>query len=215
MRVVVGISGASGTGVAVRLLQLLAAAEVEVHLIVSRWGAATLKHETGLVVRDLGEFVHTTHHNEDLAAPISSGTFPVDAVTVAPCSARSLGSIAAGTGDTLISRVADVALKERRRLVLALRETPLSTIHLRNALEVSRAGGTIYPLMPAFYGLPTSVDDIVNDMAERIAGLCGVALPNPMIWGEHLDLNSQPGWRQAAEAPEAARPQSSARRRTQ
>ncbi|HEY0188355.1 MAG TPA: UbiX family flavin prenyltransferase [Cellulomonas sp.] len=206
MRVVVGIAGASGAAVAVETLRQLAAAGAETHLVVSRWGAATLKHETGLSTRDLAGRVHALYRNEDLAAPISSGSFPVDATVVVPCSARSLGAIASGAGDTLLARAADVALKERRRLVLALRETPLSAIHLRNALEVTHAGAIVCPLTPVFYSLPTTVDEVVHDLAERVVSLCGIEQPAAMVWGQDLDLHSTPAWRDRAAAPGATGP---------
>lgn len=189
MRVVVGISGASGASVAVDVLQKLHAEGVETHLIVSKWGAITLEHETGLKVRDLWKYTEAVHGNADMAAPISSGSFLFDAMVIVPCSARMIGTIAGGNGDTLISRAADVALKERRRLVLALREAPLSDIHLRNSLEVSRAGAVVFPLVPAFYSRPTTVEEIVGPLAGRILDLCGVTTSHTARWGDDLGLH--------------------------
>lgn len=188
-RIVVGISGASGTAVAVEALRMLQRAEVETHLVVSKWGAVTLQHECDMTVRDLAPLVTAVHSNADLAAPISSGSFRCDAMLVAPCSARSLGTIATGTGDSLISRAADVMLKERRRLVLGLREAPLSSIHLRNATTISDAGGVIYPLVPTFYARPESLEDVVRDMAARLVELCGVDTPEAPRWTETVDID--------------------------
>jgi len=190
MRVVVGITGASGAAIAVAALRMLAAADAEVHLVVSRWGRVTLEHECGMQPRELQPLVAQLHANGDLAAPISSGSFRVDATLLVPCSARTLGAIASGSGDTLISRAADVALKERGRLVLALREAPLSVIHLRNALTVAEAGGIVYPLVPTFYARPRSVDELVQDAAARLVALCGVDAPLRR-WGEGLGLDAR------------------------
>ncbi|WOF22975.1 UbiX family flavin prenyltransferase [Microbacterium betulae] len=187
-RVVVGITGASGAAVAVRVVEMLREAGTETHLVVSRWGRATLEHECGMGVRDLAPLVADIHSNGDMAAPISSGSFGVDATLVVPCSARTLGSIAAGTGDTLVARAADVALKERTRLVLAVREAPLSSIHLRNALAVSEAGGVVHPIVPTFYARPASVAELVDDIAARLVALCGVRSPLRR-WGVDLGID--------------------------
>lgn len=187
-RIVVGISGASGAAVAVEALELLRVAGVETHLVVSKWGGVTLEHECGLKPRDLSSMVAVVHSNGNLAASISSGSFSVDAMLIVPCSARTLGSIAAGSGESLIGRAADVMLKERRRLVLALREAPLSAIHLQNALTATEAGAVVYPLVPTFYARPTSVESIVTAMAARLLELCGVATPELPRWGQTLNL---------------------------
>lgn len=188
-RIIVGISGASGAAVAVEAIRQLQRAEVETHLVISKWGAVTLQHECDMTPRDVAPLVTAVHSNADLAAPISSGSFRCDAMLVAPCSARTLGTIATGTGESLISRAADVMLKERRRLVLGLREAPLSSIHLRNALTVSDAGGMIYPLVPTFYARPESLDDVITAMAARLVELCGIDTPELPRWGETVDLD--------------------------
>lgn len=189
-RIVVGISGASGALVAVEVLKLLNRTEAETHLVVSKWGAVTLEHECGLKARDLYPLVSAVHSDRDLAAPISSGSFRCDATVVVPCSARTLGAIASGSGDTLISRAADVAIKERRRLVLGLREAPLSSIHLRNALTLSDAGAVIYPLVPTFYAKPENISRLVSDVAARLVELCGIATDALPRWGETVDLTA-------------------------
>lgn len=191
MRVVIGITGASGAAVAVRALHLLAPLDVEVHAVVSSWGRINLQHECGLDPHDLRPLVHRLHSNKDLASPLASGSFRVDATLIAPCSARTLGTIATGTGEGLISRAADVALKERRRLVLGLRESPLSSIHLRNALAVSDAGGMIVPLSPAFYTQPASIEEIFTTMAARLLDHCGIEVPELPRWGETVDLETR------------------------
>lgn len=190
MRVLVGISGASGAAVALAALRRLSAAGVEVHLVVSRWGEVTLRHECDARVRDIAEGVAAVHANGDMAAPVASGSYPLDAVLVVPCSVRTMGAIAAGTGDSLIARAADVALKSRRRLVLGVREAPWSLIHLRNAQTVTEAGGVIYPLTPAFYAMPPTVDDLVDDLAGRLVDMCGV--PTDIArWGVDLAVRDR------------------------
>lgn len=190
MRVLLGITGASGAGVAVAALKYLATTGVEVHLVVSRWGEVTLRHECNLRIRELADQVAATYSNADLAAPVASGSFRVDAMLISPCSVRTLGAIASGAGDTLIARAADVALKQRRTLVLGLREAPLSLIHLRNAEVVTQAGGIVYPLVPAFYAQPATVAELMNDIAGRLVELCGVEVDLPR-WGESLSLKPQ------------------------
>jgi len=189
VRIAVGISGASGAAIAVEVLRLLREVPVETHLVVSKWGAVTLQHECGVTPRSLHPLVDGVHSNSDLSSPLSSGSFKCDALLIVPCSVRTLGLIAAGTGDTLISRAADVALKERRRLVLGLREAPLSSIHLRNAKEVCDAGGIIYPLVPTFYARPASLEQLIRDIAARLLDLCGVETPALPRWSESVDLH--------------------------
>ncbi|MCI1675181.1 MAG: UbiX family flavin prenyltransferase [Ancrocorticia sp.] len=187
-RVIVAISGASGAAVAVDVLHLLKERAVEVHLIVSHWGAITLEHETGMRTRDLQPLVHTIHSNKNMASALASGSYPVDAMAIVPCSARTLGAIAQGTDPSLLGRAADVCLKERRKLVCALRETPLSAIHLANALAVTNAGGIVAPLVPTFYANPHSVSDIVHDMASRIVESLGFRVESSPHWGENTGL---------------------------
>lgn len=178
-RIVVAVTGATGAVYAVRLLRELAGqAGAEVHLVVSEWGAKTLELETGLTPPELSRLCHRTHANHDLAAPIASGSFGIDAMAVVPCSVKTLAGIAAGYAQNLIGRAADVALKERRPLILAVRETPLSPIHLRNMLTVAEAGATILPPMPAFYGRPASIDDLVDHTVGQL--LRHLGFPNQL-----------------------------------
>ncbi|GAB2563542.1 UbiX family flavin prenyltransferase [Leucobacter ruminantium] len=192
-RLVIGITGASGSSVAVRALELAREESVETHLVISSWGLVNLKHETGMTEGDLKPLASYTHSNRDLACEIASGSYRTDATLVVPCSARTLGTVANGTGDTLISRAADVALKERRRLVLALRESPLSPIHLRNALAVAEAGAFVVPMSPAFYTLPQSLDELFTSMAARLLDHAGVETSALPRWGEDLSLKRPPG----------------------
>jgi 4-hydroxy-3-polyprenylbenzoate decarboxylase len=167
-RLIVAITGASGSIYGVRVLQLLQPTGIEAHLVLSKWGTRTLQHETGLAPKDLEKLAHTVHHVSDEGAAISSGSFRTRGMLIAPCSVRTLASIAHGLGDSLVHRAADVVLKERRRLVLAVREAPLSEIHLRNMLTLARMGVVICPPVPAFYTAPQSIDDIVTYTAVRL-----------------------------------------------
>ena len=167
-RLIVAITGASGSLYGIRVLQLLQKTGIEVHLVVSRWGARTLQHETGWSLKDVHALAHTAYNSNDEGAAISSGSFQTRGMLVVPCSARSLAAIAHGLGDSLVHRAADVVLKERRRLVLAVREAPLSEIHLENMLKLSRMGVTICPPVPALYTRPSTIDDLVTYTAVRL-----------------------------------------------
>jgi len=170
-RIVVAMTGATGAILGIKLLIILRRMHVETHLVLSHWAEATIRYETDYTpanVRALADHVHTNH---DQAAPISSGSFHADGMIIVPCSMKTLAAVHSGYCDDLIARAADVMLKERRRLVLAVRETPLSEIHLRNMLEVTRAGAIICPAMPAFYTKPDSIDDLMNQMVGRMLDL--------------------------------------------
>ena len=153
-RLIVGITGATGTIYGVRLLQLLQNSGVETHLVLSKWGARTLVHETSYTAEQVQRLASHSYASQDLGAAISSGSFVTSGMVVCPCSVRTLAAIAHGTADTLIHRAADVILKERRKLVLVVREAPLNDIHLENMLKLSRMGVVIFPPVPAFYSLP-------------------------------------------------------------
>jgi 4-hydroxy-3-polyprenylbenzoate decarboxylase len=183
-RLIVAITGASGSIYGVRVLQLLQKTAVEAHLVMSKWGARTLQHETGWSMKDVHALAHTVYHPNDEGAAISSGSFRTRGMLVVPCSARSLASIAHGLGDSLVHRAADVILKERRRLVLAVREAPLSEIHLENMLKLARMGVTICPPVPAFYTRPASVDDLVTYTAARLLDQFDIAVAVPRWDGE-------------------------------
>jgi len=178
-RLIVAITGASGSIYGIRALQLLRQAGVEAHLVLSKWGARTLTHETPYSVKDVQALAHTVYHASDEGAAISSGSFRTRGMLVAPCSARSLASIAHGLGDSLVHRAADVILKERRTLVLAVREAPLSEIHLENMLRLSRMGVVICPPVPAFYAKPATLDDLVTYTAVRLLDQFGIHVEAP------------------------------------
>ena len=173
-RIVVGISGASGVVFGIRLLEALRDAGVETHLIMSRAAETTLAYETDLKARDVRALADHVHAQADIGAPCSSGSFPTDGMIVAPCSMKSLAEIANGVTSTLLTRSAEVVLKERRRLVLMVRETPLTNSHLRNMLAVSEMGGIIAPPVPAFYAKPASIADMVDHSVGRVLDLFGI-----------------------------------------
>ncbi len=173
-RLIVAMTGATGSLIGVRVLEMLREAGVETHLVMSRWAARTLAHETSWTVERVEALASHTYPVTDQGAPISSGSFLTDGMIVVPCSMRSLGAIAHGVGDNLIHRAADVTLKERRRLVLAVREAPLSEIHLENMLRLARMGAVICPPMPAFYTRPKTIEDLVSYTAARLLDQVGI-----------------------------------------
>lgn len=170
-RIVIGMTGATGAILGIKLLTVLRRLNVETHLVLSHWAEATIRYETDYTPANVRALADHTYTNHDQAAPISSGSFHADGMIILPCSMKTLAAVHAGYCDDLISRAADVMLKERRRLVLAVRETPLNEIHLRNMLEVTRAGAVICPAMPAFYTKPGSIDDLVDQMIGRMLDL--------------------------------------------
>ncbi|MBI2960269.1 MAG: UbiX family flavin prenyltransferase [Betaproteobacteria bacterium] len=167
-RIIVGITGATGAIFGVRLLEALRAAEIETHLVISKWGQQTIEHETGLTLQQVKELASVCHSTGNMGATISSGSYFTDGMAIVPCSMRTLAAVAHGYGEDLVHRAADVVLKERRKLVLVPRETPLSEVHLENMLKLARQGVAIVPPMPAFYNRPQSVDDIVNHIVARV-----------------------------------------------
>src|SRR6185295_14915952 len=167
-RLIVGISGATGTIFGVRLLQMLHGSGVETHLVVSKWAARTLAHETQYSLKQVQQLATRSYGAGDQGAAISSGSFVTLGMVIAPCSMRTLAAIAHGLGDNLIHRAADVVLKERRKLVLVVRESPFSEIHLENMLKLARMGVVILPPVPAFYNNPQNLDDIINHITMRV-----------------------------------------------
>jgi len=177
----------------VRILEHLRDAGIETHLVISQWGSRTLLHEMNLARRDVEALATAVYAPGDMGAAISSGSFLTDGMVVAPCSAKSLAAVAHGFGDTLIHRAADVMLKERRKLVLLLREAPLSVIHLENALTVTRAGAVVLPPLPAFYQLPRTIDEVVGHTVARVLDQFDIDVPDALRWtgdmgvGAHSD----------------------------
>jgi len=181
-KLAIGITGASGIVYGVRLLEILKELNIESHLIISKAGELTREYETNISSKELKSKATIVHSNSDLAACVSSGSYSIDGMIIAPCSMKTLAEIANGTTTGLISRTADVMLKERRRLVLLARETPLTSIHLNNMLAVTNAGAIVMPPVPAFYTKPQSLDDIVNYTAIRVLDLFGVEIVDSKRW---------------------------------
>lgn len=182
-RLVVGISGATGIAYGVRVLELARKAGVQTHLVVTPAGQQTRAYETDLSAGDLAALADVSYRPADVGAAIASGSFRTAGMVVAPCSIRTLSAIAHAGGDNLLTRAADVTLKERRRLVLLVRETPLTLGHLRAMCAVTESGGVVMPPVPAFYLRPRSVDEIVEHTAGRALDLLGIDLPDLPRWG--------------------------------
>ena len=183
-RLIVGISGASGTVYGIRLLEALRELDFETHLVMTRSARLAMSYETSLKPADVEALAAVAHRNEDLAASISSGSFRTLGMVVAPCSIRSLSEISTGVTSSLLTRAADVVLKERRRLVLMVRETPLHLGHLRSMTQVTEIGAIVMPPVPALYSRPQTVDDIVDHSVGRVLDLFGIDNPLVRRWGE-------------------------------
>jgi len=181
-RLVVGITGASGAIYGIRLLERLRELPVETHLVVTRWARVTIEHETSYSVAEVRALADVSYSENDQAAAISSGSFLTMGMAIAPCSTKTLAAIATGFAHNLVCRAADVVLKEKRRLVLAVRETPLHSVHLRNMLTLSDMGVTILPPTPAFYDRPVDIDDIVDHTVLRILDQFGLGLDSSSRW---------------------------------
>lgn len=183
-RIVVAITGATGATYGVQLLKSLHATPgVETHLVVSDAATLTLHQELGLQRRDVEALAHVVHRNRDIGATIASGSFPTDGMVIAPCSMKTLAAVAHGLSDNLITRAADVILKERRRLILMVRETPFNLAHLRNMTAVTEMGGVVFPPLPSFYHRPASIEDMVEHTVERVLDLLGIDKPDAARWG--------------------------------
>jgi flavin prenyltransferase len=191
-RLIIGISGASGVIYGARLLELLRPLPVETHLVMSRSAEVTLALETALKPADLRACATVAHAIGDLAAPISSGSFPTIGMIVAPCSIRSMAEIATGVTTTLLTRAADVTLKERRRLALLVRETPLHTGHLRTMTALSEMGAIIAPPVPAFYAKPQTIEEMIDQTLGRVLDLFGLDAGTVRRWGEPSEEGERP-----------------------
>jgi phenylacrylic acid decarboxylase len=170
-KIIIALTGATGSILGMKMLIALRQLNVETHLVISKWAEATIRYETDYTIPNIRALADHVYSINDMAAPISSGSFRVDGMIVVPCSVKILAAINSGICDDLISRASDVMLKERRKLVLAVRETPLSVIHLQNMLSVSQAGAIVFPPVPAFYIKPSSVDDLVDHSVGRMLDL--------------------------------------------
>jgi len=186
LRLIVGISGASGVAYGVRLLELLKEASIETHLVMTKAAEMTLGYETGLKARDVDALAHTRYRIEDIGAGIASGSFRTLGMIVAPCSIRTMSEIATGVTSSLLTRAADVVLKERRRLVLMVRETPLHTGHLRTMTQLSEMGAIIAPPVPGLYARPATIDELVTQTAARALDLFDLDIDVTKRWGEDL-----------------------------
>jgi flavin prenyltransferase len=190
-RVIVAITGASGSILGVRTLERLREFDVETHLVVSAWGARTLEHETNYSLAEVRALADVVHRPGDLGATISSGSFRTAGMLVAPCSVKTLAAIAAGYAEDLVARAADVVLKERRRLVLLVREAPLNEIHLENMLRLARMGVSIVPPVPAFYSRPKTLDDAVDHIVTRALDQVGLVSEQTPRWDGNLGRQSR------------------------
>ena len=190
-RLIVGLTGATGAILGVRLLEALKECDVESHLVISNWARRTIEHETSYTLKQVCALATVYHNSTNMAAEISSGSFITDGMVVIPCSMRTLGCIANGYGEHLIHRAADVVLKERRRLVLVARESPLSELHLENMLKLARMGVTIIPPMPAFYNHPKTINDIVDHIVARVLDQFGISAPFAKRWDGHMESSSK------------------------
>jgi 4-hydroxy-3-polyprenylbenzoate decarboxylase len=183
-RLVVGISGASGVIYGVRLLEMMRTQPIETHLVMSRAAEVTVAHETNLKVAQVQALAHCVHPVADIAASISSGSFKTMGMIIAPCSIRTMSEIASGVTSSLLTRAADVTLKEHRRLVLMVRETPFHLGHLRTMALLAEMGAIIAPPVPAFYSRPQSLDDVINHSLGRALDLFGIDTGKFKRWGE-------------------------------
>lgn len=181
-RLIVGITGASGAIYGVRLLERAQVLGVQTHLVATPAGLLNVHHELGMDRRALESLATQAHAPGDVGACIASGSFAADAMVIAPCTMKTLAAVAHGMGDNLLTRAADVTLKERRRLVLMVRETPFNLAHLRNMTAVTEMGGIVFPPLPAFYHRPQSVDELVNETVERVLALLNIQQAQPKEW---------------------------------
>lgn len=181
-RLIVGMTGSTGAIFGIRLLEALKGTDVESHLVISKWAQRTIDHETSYTVEQVRALASVVHSQGDMSVSISSGSFLTDGMVVIPCSMRTLGGIANGYGEHLVHRAADVVTKERRRLVLVVREMPLSEVHLENMLKLARMGVIVMPPMPAFYNHPQTVDDIIDHIVARVLDQFSIAAPFAKRW---------------------------------
>lgn len=193
MKIVIGISGASGSVYGIRLLERLGRTpDVETHLILTRGGEKTAYLETGLLAADVKKLAHYSYPLEDIGSRLASGSFQTDAMVVAPCSIHSMSAIAAGISSNLLIRAADVMLKERRRLILMVRETPFHLGHLRTMVSLAEMGAVLMPPVPAFYHKPQSVEDVIDHTLDRVVDLLGITNPAAFRWDPESAKSNNP-----------------------
>ena len=189
-KIIIGMTGASGSIFGLRLLEALKKSDVETHVIASKWAQRTMEHETSYSLDNLKDLANVYYGPGDMGAQISSGSYVTEGMVIVPCSARSVAAIATGFGEHLVHRAADVILKERRRLVLVVRETPLNDIHLENLLKLSRMGVTILPPVPAFYNHPKTLDDMINHIIVRILDQFSIETNFAKRWDGDMKITS-------------------------
>jgi flavin prenyltransferase len=190
-RLVVGVTGATGSAYAIRLLEMARAVDdVETHLVVSASGVLNVHHELGLSRQQVHALADHVYNIRDVGATLASGAFSTTGMIVVPCSMRTLAAVAMGLSDNLITRAADVTLKERRRLVMVVRETPFNLAHLRNMTSVTEMGGIVFPPLPAFYHRPKSIDELVDHSVARMPELVGIEVPGPRWAGMKPEANT-------------------------
>src|SRR5947208_1411421 len=190
-RLIIGMTGSTGAIIGIRFLEALKPSDIETHLIISKWAQRTIEHETNYTIEQVRALASVVLSQGDMGATISSGSFLTEGMVVIPCSVRTLGSIANGYGEHLVHRAADVVLKELRRLVLVVRETPLSEVHLENMLKLARMGVVMLPPLPAFYNHPQTVDDVVNHIVARVLDQFGIPAPFEKRWDGHMHTASK------------------------
>jgi flavin prenyltransferase len=191
MRIVVGITGATGSVFGIRILERLREFEVETHLIISPWGGRTLEHETEYSIDALRTLADVVHKSNDQGAAISSGSFPTDGMVIAPCSVKTLAGIATGYANDLVARAADVAIKEGRPLVLMVRESPFNALHLENMLKLAQLGVRIVPPMPAFYNHPKTLEDMVDHITTRTLDQLSLESAKAKRWSGRMQRQTQ------------------------
>jgi 4-hydroxy-3-polyprenylbenzoate decarboxylase len=193
-RIIVAITGATGAIYGVRLLQRLSATPgVQTHLVISEAASLTLHQEVGMQKRDVEALAHVVHKNREIGASVASGSFHTDGMVIAPCSMKTLAAVAHGLSDNLIARAADVVLKERRRLILMVRETPFNLAHLRNMTAVTEMGGIVFPPVPGFYQRPATIDDMVDHTVARVLDLLDIEHTLAPQWQGITSRGSDPG----------------------
>lgn len=183
MRIIVAITGSSGVIYGIKMLEILQKLKIEIHLIISEWGERNIRIETDKTVDYVKSLATKTYNNSNMAASVSSGSFQTDGMAIVPCSMKTLSSIANGYDDNLISRAAGVCIKESRKLVLVPRETPLSTIHLQNMIELAKIGVVILPAMPGFYHNPKSIDNLTDHISGKVLDQFGIKHNVYKRWG--------------------------------